>query len=299
MRRRVLVTGASGQLAGAVAGVFGRDSLITALTRAALDITDDRAVHAAVAAYRPDVVINCAAYNDVDRAEAEPVAALEVNAFAVRGLARAAAEAGATLVHYSSDFVFDGTASRPYVESDPPNPQSVYAASKLLGEWFALEAPGGVVLRVESLFGAPAGWTGRKGSLGGLADAIAAGREVPVFVDRTVSPSHVVDVAEATHALLASGTAAGVYHCVNAGACNWRDIATEIARLLGKPANLRLMTLETASFRARRPRFSALECPRLSAAGITMPTWQDALARYVREEVASRQSSAEARHDKA
>jgi len=285
----VLVTGASGQLAGAVVRVFGRDSDVTALAHAALDITDDRAVGDALASHRPDVVINCAAFNGVDRAEAEPVAALEVNAFAVRGLARAAASARATLVHYSSDFVFDGAASRPYVEEDRPNPQGVYAASKLLGEWFALEAGRALVLRVESLFGAPSDGGGRKGSLAGLVEAITAGREVPVFVDRTVSPSYVVDVAEATHALVASGTASGLYHCVNAGACSWHDIATEIARLLGKPANLRPITLETVTLRARRPRYCALECPRLRAAGIDMPTWQDALQRYLREEVVSRQ----------
>jgi dTDP-4-dehydrorhamnose reductase len=286
MRRRVLVTGAAGQLAGAVASVFRRDSEVVALTRAALDITDDRAVAAAVAAHRPGVVVNCAAYNDVDGAEAEPVPALEINAFAVRGLARAAAAAGATLVHYSSDFVFDGTASRPYVEDDRPNPQGVYAASKLLGEWFALEAGGAIVLRVESLFGAAAGWHASKGSLGTLAAAIEAEREVPVFVDRTVTPSHVFDVAEATLALLASGSASGVYHCVNAGACSWYEIALEIARVLGKPANLRPITLETASLRARRPKYSALASTRLPAAGVTMPAWQDALGRYLRQSAA-------------
>jgi dTDP-4-dehydrorhamnose reductase len=282
MRHRVLVTGASGQLAGAITGVFGRDSDVAALTRAALDITDERAVNDAVAALRPDVVVNCAAYNDVDGAEAEPVKALEVNAFAVRSLARAAAAAGAALVHYSSDFVFDGTASRPYVEGDRPNPQGVYAASKLLGEWFALEADRSVVLRVESLFGGSNGRSGRKGSLGSLVAGIEAGREVPVFVDRTVSPSYVFDVAEATCALLASGSASGVYHCVNAGPCTWHEIATEIARLLGRPANLRPVTLESVSLRARRPRYSALDSTRLCAAGISMPSWQDALARFLR-----------------
>lgn len=289
MRQRVLVTGASGQLAGAIATVFGRDSDVTALARTALDITDDRAVNDAVAVHRPDLVVNCAAYNDVDGAETDPVAALEVNAFAVRGLARATAAAGATLVHYSSDFVFDGTASRPYTEDDRPNPQGVYAASKLLGEWFALEAGKAVVLRVESLFGAPSGRAGRTGSLGSLVAGIEAGREVPVFVDRTVSPSDVFDVAEATRALMASGSASGVYHCVNAGSCSWRDIATEIARLLGTPANLRPITLDTVSLRARRPRYSALDNTRLRAAGIIMPTWQDALGRYLRQTVASSQ----------
>jgi dTDP-4-dehydrorhamnose reductase len=282
MRRRVLVTGASGQLAGAVAAVFGRDSDLTALTRSALDITDDSAVDDAMTKCRPDVVINCAAYNDVDGAETEPVRALEVNAFAVRSLARAADAAGATLIHYSSDFVFDGAASHPYREEDRPNPQGVYAASKLLGEWFALEAAKSLVLRVESLFGASSTGSGRRGSLDMLAAGIQAGREVPVFVDRTVSPSYVVDVASATHALLASGTASGLYHCVNAGSCSWHDIASEIARLLGKPANLRPITLDTVSLRARRPVFSALENGRLIGAGINMPSWQDALARYLR-----------------
>jgi len=281
MRRRVLVTGAAGQLAGAVARVFRRDWEVTALARAALDITDDRAVRDAVAWHRPEILVNCAACNDVDGAETDPVTALEVNAFAVRGLARAAA--GAVLVHYSSDFVFDGTAARPYTEEDRPNPQSVYAASKLLGEWFALEAGRAMVLRVESLFGAPAGEGGRKGSLGALVDGIASGREVPVFVDRTVSPSYVLDVAEATRALVESGAASGVYHCVNAGASSWHEIALEIARLLDKPARLRPMTLETAALRARRPRYSALASTRLPDAGITMPTWQDALARYLRQ----------------
>ena len=163
----------------------------------------------------------------------------------------------------------------------------MYAASKLLGEWFALEAGKALVLRVESLFGAPSGWAGRKGSLGSLVAGIEAGREVPVFVDRTVSPSYVADVARATRALVASGTAAGVYHCVNAGACSWRDIATEIARLLGKPATLRPITLDTVSLRARRPKYSALDTTRLRAAGIVMPTWQDALERYLRQPVAS------------
>jgi dTDP-4-dehydrorhamnose reductase len=289
MRRRVLVTGASGQLAGAVASVFGRDSDVAALTRSALDITDDGAVRNAFAAYRPDVVINCAAYNDVDGAEADPIAALEVNAFAVRGLVRAAASAGATFVHYSSDFVFDGTASRPYVEDDRPNPQGVYAASKLLGEWFATESGEAFVLRVESLFGAPPEGRRQKGSLGSLVAGIEAGREVPVFVDRTVTPSYVFDVAEATRVLVASGAASGVYHCANAGPCSWHDIAAEIARLLGKPAALRPITLETAALRARRPRYCALDSRRLAAAGFTMPTWQDALARSLRRSVVSSQ----------
>ena len=289
MRPRVLVTGAAGQLALAIARTFEREADVRALTRADLDIRNDGAVRDAIESHQPTLVVNCAAYNDVDGAESDPVAALEVNAFAVRGLARAAAAAGATLVHYSTDFVFDGAATRPYAEEDRPNPQGVYAASKLLGEWFALEASRAYVLRVESLFGAPAGAGTRKGSLPGLVQGILENREVAVFVDRTVSPSYVFDVAEATRRLVESGSAFGLYHCVNAGACSWHDIATEIARLLGKSAALRPITLESVSLRARRPKYSALDCPRLCAAGIDMPAWQDALQRYLRQEVVSSQ----------
>lgn len=289
MRRRVLVTGAGGQLACALARVFERDWDVRTLGRAELDIRDEGAVRAAVGAYRPAVILNGAAYNDVDGAEANPVAALETNAFAVRGLARAAAASGTALVHYSSDFVFDGAASRPYIEDDRPNPQGVYAASKLLGEWFALEAGRAYVLRVESLFGAPPGSGARKGSLAGLVEGILAGREVPVFVDRTVSPSYVFDVADATRRLVEAERPAGLFHCVNAGACSWHDVATEIARLLGRTAVLKPITLDSVTLRARRPKYSALDCPRLREAGIDMPTWQDALRRYMREIVASSQ----------
>src|SRR5688572_30560320 len=151
---RVLITGASGQLATHIARTFV-DRNVIAHTRATLDIADGPAVRRAVADAAPELIVNCAAFNDVDGAEARPLDALAVNAFGVRALARAAEDAGAVLVHYSSDFVFDGAATAPYEEEDAPSPRSTYAASKLLGEWFALESPGAFVLRVESLFGSP------------------------------------------------------------------------------------------------------------------------------------------------
>ena len=132
----VLVTGAAGQLGTVIVQTF--DELgVVAPSRADLDITDRAAVERAVAIARPRIVVNCAAWNDVDGAESAPVAALEANAFAVAGLARAAAACGATLVTYSTDFVFDGNATTPYTEADAPNPRSVYAASKLLGRYRA------------------------------------------------------------------------------------------------------------------------------------------------------------------
>ena len=281
MRRTVLVTGAAGQLAEAIIETFGPDYRVVALTRAELDITDESAVESAIAAQSPAIVINCASDNDVDGAQTHPVRALEINAFGVRALARAVERIPATLVHYSTDFVFDGTATRPYVEDDRPNPQSVYSASKLLGEWFALEVTRGFVLRVESLFGLPAAGCPARGSLERLVSGIDAGVEVPVFSDRTVSPSCVQDIAAATRALLDRQAPAGVYHCVNTGACSWVDVAREAGRLLATTPRLRLITLEDVALPAPRPKFCALDNSRLTGLGIVMPTWQDALARHI------------------
>ncbi len=282
MSDRLLLAGAGGLLGRAIAEEFRRDHEVEAFGHDRLDITDREAVRAAVERVRPAVIVNCAAYNDVDGAERDARRALSVNAFGVLTIARIARECNATVVHYSSDFVFDGNTSRPYVEDDPPSPQSVYAASKLLGDWFAAEASRWFVLRVESLFGRPGTAHGaRRGSLGTIVDRIERGEEVPVFVDRTVSPSYTPDVAVATRALLEGTAASGVYHCVNSGHATWAAIADEAARLLGKPLRVKELTLETVSLAARRPKFCALSNGRLAGLGIHMPTWQDALRRYV------------------
>jgi dTDP-4-dehydrorhamnose reductase len=278
---RVVVTGAAGLLGAAVCRELAPYVDLHAFDRARLELTDAAAVSAAVAGVAPDLVVNCAAFNDVDGAEDRAPEALDVNAFAVLSLARAARAAGARLVHYSTDFVFDGTASEPYTEDDPPRPQSNYGASKLLGDWFALEECRAWVLRVESLFGDPPSSGGRRGSLGTLVDKIRSGAEVPVFVDRTVSPACTADVARATRELVAADAPQGIYNCVNSGFGTWADVAGEAARLLGVPLRMRPLTLETAGLKARRPRFCALSNEKLERAGVRMPDWRDALARYV------------------
>ena len=130
-------------------------------------------------------------------------------------------------------FVFDGTATEPYTETDPPNPRSTYAASKLLGEWFAADAPRAYVLRVESLFGRAAGGRPAKGSVASIVKTLSAGGEARVFEDRTVSATYIIDAARATRQLLEQASSPGVYHCVNAGHCTWLELARELARQLG------------------------------------------------------------------
>lgn len=278
---RVVVTGARGQLGAAIIHEFGSLHDVVPLARTDLDVTDSAAVLRVIDRLVPDVIVNCAYSGDVDGAEDDPVGALQVNAFAVRSLARAASARGAALVHYSSDFVFDGTATRPYTEEDRPNPQSVYATSKLLGEWFAADAPRAYVLRVESLFGRAPNGPPPKGSIAGILNALQAGSEAVVFEDRTVSPTYILDAARATRQLVEAQVPSGLYHCVNSGHCTWLEFARELARQVGVEPRLKPTRMSEARLRAPRPQYCALSNENLASIGIVMPSWQDALGRYV------------------
>ncbi|MGD9905681.1 MAG: dTDP-4-dehydrorhamnose reductase [Vicinamibacterales bacterium] len=276
----VLVTGAAGQLAGACADRLAGTCRVVALDRRALDIAAPAEVRRVVAAIRPAVILNCAAYNDVDGAESHAEAALAANGLAVGALAAAARDHAALLVHYSTDFVFDPPADAGLLtETDPVRPRGVYAQSKLLGEIYAREAPRHYVLRVASLFGASNG----RSSVDKLALTLRRGERVRAFADRTVTPSYVYDVADATVAMIERDVAPGLYHCVNTGATTWVTIARELARLLGVDADQAVEPTPFASLvaPAPRPQYPALSNARLAAAGIVMPPWSDALQRAV------------------
>jgi dTDP-4-dehydrorhamnose reductase len=275
---RVVVTGAAGQLGSMVAARLSKRCQVFPFTRAELDIANDERVRSTMASIGPDVVINCAAYNDVDGAESNAAAALQANSLGVRALARAAASVAAIFVHYGTDFVFDGEAARPYVETDPPRPLSTYGLSKLLGEWFALEAPAAYVLRVESLFGGhPA-----KSSVDKILAGLRAGNPVKVFHDRTVTPSFVEDVAAATERLLDTRAAYGIYHCVNSGTVTWLGIAEAIAAHLGTKGEIVPVSVNDVKFAARRPQYCALSNQKLADAGVDPQRWEEAIDRYMR-----------------
>jgi dTDP-4-dehydrorhamnose reductase len=285
---KLLVLGGSGQLGGAfdpahwaaheASPMAGHD--VVRVTRREVDVTDADAVRRAVTSHAPDAIVNCTAYTDVDGAETDARTALAVNALALRTLAEVAGDAGAALVHYSTDFVFDGETTRPYTEEDRARPVSVYGMSKLLGEWFAADAPRAYVLRVESLFGGPQA----RSSVDRIAQALREGREAPVFVDRTVSPSFVDDVVTATMGLLTRNAAPGLYHCVNTGHATWAEVGEAIASLLGVSRDLlRPMSVRDVEMRARRPVYCALSNARLAAAlGAPLPTWEDGIGRYLK-----------------
>jgi dTDP-4-dehydrorhamnose reductase len=273
-----MVVGAAGQLGQTVADVLRRHTAVVALGRADLDLTNATAVRQMVASVQPRAIVNCSGYNNVDQAQTEARTAIAVNALAVRTLAGAARGCEATFVQYSSDFVFDGETERPYTEEDAPNPRSVYAASKLMGEWFARDAVRSYVLRVESLFGG----VGRQtSSCDKIVDAIARGGPVRVFVDRVVSPSYAFDVADATHRLIESAAPFGTYHCVNSGQTTWADFAAFVARELDVAATLEPVRMADVPLPAPRPRYCALSNQKLQGVGVPMPEWQRSVRRYL------------------
>lgn len=281
---RVLVIGAAGQLGQAMAARLSIEHEVVRAVRADVDITAHGALMEFVRRVAPQAIVNCASYNDVDGSESRQQHAFAVNAFAPRTLARAAEALDATLIHFGTDFVYAGTALQPYAEEDLPEPQSVYAQSKLVGEWMVADWRKHYVLRVESLFGG----TLAKSSVDRIVAAVRAGAEAPVFFDRVTSPSFIDDVVGASVHVLRSSAPFGLYHCVNTGHTTWLDLGREIARALGRSdAALKPLSVNDVNFAAPRPRYAALSNRKLAAAGFDMPTWQDAIARHLRSGDAS------------
>lgn len=278
---RVLVTGAGAQLAGALTSRLADVCALTAATRLECDVASAADVARLTSHVQPDVIINCASYNDVDRAESDPEPAVRANGLALAVLADAATRHGAVMVHYSTDFVFDPAVDTgPLAEDAPTRPRAIYAQSKLLGELLAKRTTRHYVLRVASLFGG----LRRKSSLDRIALAIARGDTVKAFANRTVTPSYVPDIAEATVAILAGAVPYGLYHCVNSDHGTWVDVARALAVELGQDPDRAVepVVFDPAAFPARRPTYAALSNAALATHGVALPPWRDAVTRYVR-----------------
>jgi dTDP-4-dehydrorhamnose reductase len=279
-----LVLGAPGQL--------GRDLVprlagqVVPLGRADVDLTDATTVRAKLTALRPDVVVNCAAYNFVDKAEAEPAVAFAVNAWAVHDLATICRDLDATLVHFSTDYVFglDDDRTTPYAEADAPGPVSAYGLSKLAGEYLVRSTcPKHFVVRTCGLYGV---W-GSGGKGGNFVETMlrlaGQGKPLRVVDDQRCTPSFTADVAAATAGLLAT-RAYGLYHVTNAGDCTWYALAAEAFRLAGVKADLAAITSAQFGAAARRPTYSVLSNDKLRSAGVSPPRpWTEALAAYMGE----------------
>jgi dTDP-4-dehydrorhamnose reductase len=277
--KRVLLIGGSGRLGTAIRRRW-RDCEIVAPAHDQLDVRDADAMARTVARIRPDVLVNCAAFHDVDRCETEPVPAFETNAIAVAGAARVARDAGAAFVTLSTDYVFDGAAGSPYTENDGPHPLSVYGTSKLAGEYL-VEALGAraFVVRTCGVYGPAESASGRPGLVERVLVGVR-GRPLRVIADSYASPTFSGDLADALGRLIQSA-AYGLYHAVNAGPVSWYDFAAEAARLAGVDAAIEPIEAREWKAAAPRPRFSALSNAKLAALGIPMPSWREGLAAYL------------------
>jgi dTDP-4-dehydrorhamnose reductase len=274
---RALVVGAAGQLGRELVTLLGAD-VAWAGDRAEIDVTDGGAVASLLDRVRPDVVFNATAYNRVDAAEAEPGAAFAVNSVAPHLLARASHDVGALLVHYSTDYVFDGTASRPYREDDTPRPLGVYGASKLAGETLASAAGAGhLVIRTSGVLGR--GGSEQKG--GSFVERIVAraraGEPLRVVSDQVFAPTCAADLARASLALVGAG-ARGLFHVTNAGSCSWHDLACAALAVAGLEASVEPISSAELTLPARRPPYSVLSCEKYLSLGLPpLRQWREAL----------------------
>ena len=282
---RVVIIGANGQLGTDLVRVLKGREIVIPLTHRKLEVCDFARTRQVLVQARPEVVINTAAFVQVDRCEDEVERSFQVNTYAVRNLAQICQELGSLLVHLSTDYVFDGKKRRPYLENDLPHPLSVYGVSKLAGEYFVRTlCERHLVVRSSGLYG-PAGSSGKGGNfvetMLNLARAGGRPQQKPIRVvdDQVLVPTYTRDLAEAIVRLIDS-QALGLYHLTSDGECSWYEFAQRIFTLLGLSPELSPTTTEAFAARARRPAYSVLRSARLAW---RLRPWHQALAEYLQE----------------
>jgi dTDP-4-dehydrorhamnose reductase len=284
MARKVVVLGGGGQLGVELCREFERRQwVVQRFDRQSLDITDAHRVEEAIAAADPQLVVNAAAYNQVDIAETEPMVAFQANALAVRNLALACRQNDAQLVHYSTDYVFDGRKGSPYVETDQTHPLGAYAVSKLGGELYAQAyLENALIIRTSGVFG-PGGMFTPRGNFVELMLRLAtSGNPIRVVQDHVASPTYAPAMAARSVDMVERGLG-GVYHMGGGEAISWYDYAALIFKLAGVSPALTATDEREYRTAARRPKFSALSNQKMEAAGIApMPPLQEAISEYLR-----------------
>jgi dTDP-4-dehydrorhamnose reductase len=292
---KAIVFGGGGQLGVELCREFERRNwTVVRFDRQALDITNPLKVEEAVANADPQVVVNAAAYNQVDIAEKEALTAFQTNALAVRNLAMACRQADASLVHYSTDYVFDGTKGTAYVETDQTHPLGAYAVSKLAGELYAqayLRDP--LIIRTSGVFGPGGMFTPRGNFVEVMLRMAKANHPIRVVHDHVASPTYAPAMAERTVDMV-ERKMSGVYHLGGGEAISWYDYAKLIFELAGLAPALQATDEREYRTAARRPKFSALSNKKLEGDGIKpMPKFRDAVRAYLeaREHAIAHRSS--------
>lgn len=275
---RVLIIGASGMLGHDLQREWIRDELIPASSRDA-DIRDEGQVRALISRTRPDAIVLAAAYTDVDGSEGNPELAFAINGQGAENVARAATEIGAAILYVSTDYLYDGTSTRPYEPADAIAPLSVYGKSKAAGEAAVqAHATAWCIVRTSWLFGAGGASFPEK-----ILRAAETRPELTVVADQTGSPTFTRDLAGAIRDLVRKKVH-GVANVTNSGSCTWCEFAAEVLRQAGRPEiRVTPITSEQAARLAKRPRYSVLAPTSLHAQGITLRSWQDAVTAYLED----------------
>jgi dTDP-4-dehydrorhamnose reductase len=281
---KIVIIGADGQLGTDLCKVIPKNEQIP-LTIRDIDITDRKKTFAVIKKHSPDIVINTAAYHNVDEAEDNRELAFSVNADGTKNAAEACKEAGAALVHISTDYVFDGRKGSPYLETDVPHPLSVYAESKLVGEQYVSNILARYfVVRSAGLYGA-AGCMGKGGTnfVEGMLKRAASQPELKVVTDEVLSPTYTLDLAGKINQLMRTEHF-GLYHIVNHGECSWFEFTCKIFELLKRKVVIKKASSDDFKTKAKRPKYSVLKNAHLEQIGLDdLRPWQDALAAYLIE----------------
>jgi dTDP-4-dehydrorhamnose reductase len=267
---KAIVLGAAGQLGSELARLLGQGS---GIGREEVSVTDQDALDSLLSSRRPDLVFNCAAYNAVDRAETERDLAYAINSEGPANIARASARYGIRLVHFSTNFVFDGALERPYIETDVPAPLSTYGSSKLEGEERVLDLlPAALVIRTSAVFGD----TGSAIKGGSFPERIVErgrrGEPLRVVADQRVNPTYAADLAQAAMELAAKGVE-GLVHVVAAGCAGWDEFARAALAECGVSVEVESTASADLALPAARPLNGCLESTRVAA----LRPWRDAL----------------------
>jgi dTDP-4-dehydrorhamnose reductase len=280
--QRIAIIGSSGQLGSALANVL-HDRTVIAPAHAELALEDTAGIARLLDEQRVDVLVNCAAFHQVDACETQPNRAFAINALAVDAAAQACAERDIAFATISSDYVFDGTLGRAYTEADAPNPRTAYGISKLAGELLARRhGPRHLIVRTSGLFGASGSSNKGPALIERVLDQARRGEPTRMVEDVIFSPSYAPHVARALRDLI-DAEAYGTHHLANAGQCSWYEfVRTAFARAGLAGAPLEPITYAALGNRTQRPLYSPLENTTLAATGVAaMPRWQDALDAYL------------------
>lgn len=279
----ILVTGANGQLGNEMRRVSLQSSDHYIFTDVAeLDITNIEAVRSMVAEHQVEVIVNCAAYTAVDKAEEDEAMAYLLNATAVANLATAAKEHGATLIHVSTDYVFDGKGCRPYTEEQPTSPTSVYGRTKLQGEEAAAESGCNYLIFRTAWLYSPFG----RNFVKTMRTLTAERDSLKVVFDQVGSPTYAGDLAALIVKIIDERALnhCGVYHYSNEGVCSWYDFAREICEMSGNECNVEPCHSDEFPSKVARPAYSVLDKSKVKATfGVSVPHWKVSLAKCIEE----------------